>query len=72
MLFFSKFGGTTTEMGCGNVWGTTWARPNVHEMLSIVRLVLACGLPTQKAGHASREEQDSDSTETQVFVILVH
>jgi hypothetical protein len=42
-------------------WGTTWARPNVHEMLSIV---LACGLSTQKAGHARRDEQDSDSTET--------
>jgi hypothetical protein len=45
-------------------WGTTWARPNVHEMHSIVRLVLACGLSTQKAGHARRDEQDSDSTET--------
>jgi hypothetical protein len=43
-------------------WGTTWARPNVYEMLSIVRLVLACGLPTQKAGHALRDEQDSDDS----------
>jgi hypothetical protein len=48
----------------GMSWGTTWAGPNVYEMLSIVRFVLACGLPTQKAGHARGDEQVADSTET--------